>query len=119
MGHGTIYTFEHPENLTGFDFEHKVGWNIQSIQFLWTPYQDELEESVFRNIHDGQVFKNLDWGGSEPNGGRSENHVGLLLHTSKLHDLEETRDYDTGQRCNNDFFANSLCYQTFFATVEP
>ena len=102
MGNGTIYDFKHPENLAGFDLEHFVGRNFQNIKFLWTPYQDEQEENVFKNIYNGQNFEYLDWGESEPNGGRRENHVGLLLQNSKLYDIEETRDYDTGQRCKSE-----------------
>ena len=57
LGKGTIYTFVHPENLTNFDFEYTFGNNIHNKRFIWTPYHDDIEEGVFRNIYNGKVVE--------------------------------------------------------------
>ena len=57
LGKGTIYTFVHPENITNFDFEYTFGNNIHNKRFIWTPYHDDIEEGVFRNIYNGKVVE--------------------------------------------------------------
>ena len=127
MGNGTIYSFEHPQNLTGFDIKYTFGRKNENIKFLWTPYQDVDEEGIFRNIHNGQVLENLDWGNAEPNGKRGENHVGFLLDNSKFYDIENFRNFDTGQSCNKTFsemiiaqdlrLHNQFCNFIFFIQI--
>ena len=53
---------------------------------VWTPFTDLLEEGQFRNIFNNETFQDISrfWLEQEPNGGRSENFVGLHSDGSSI-----------------------------------
>lgn len=75
LGNGTIFTFEHPYNLTNHDFMYAFGSRFMEKLHFWTPYTDRKEEGVFRNYYTGFQLENIQWHGNQPNGGTEENYV--------------------------------------------
>ena len=91
LGNGTIFNFNNPKNLTNFDFKLVFGANFKNHTYFWTPYTDEEEEGVFKNIHNGEIVESLDFQFNQPNGGTAENYIVLSTATERFMDGIENR----------------------------
>ena len=98
LGEGKIFTVENPGNLTGIDFEYFFGEKFYEQKNFWTPYNDVKEEGVFRNEYNGEVVE-LDWYEKQPNGGREENFVSLIVRKKGYMDTSGDWE-DTSLACS-------------------
>ena len=73
------------ENKAFFELNLLEGLRFGPIK-VWTPFTDLLEEGQFRNIFNNKTFQDISrfWLEQEPNGGRSENFVGLHSDGSSI-----------------------------------
>ena len=94
LGDGSVFSFPMPDNLTNFDFEYTFGDTFKTKDYFWTPYSDEEEEGVIRNVYNGLKI-NLAWQDNQPNGGTSENFI--VLNTQSRAFLDVTNSGDDKQ----------------------
>ena len=60
---------------------------------VWLPLSDEKEEGVYRNTYTGMIETYLPWAPNQPNGGKSENYVLLLLDVAGYDDNDKTDEF--------------------------
>ena len=97
LGNGKIYSFSNSQNLTKVNFETIFGTKFWKLKYFWTPYTDEMDEGVYRDIYDGEI-KNLHFQYNQPNGGIEENHVLLSTKSRQFVDGADERE-DVSVNC--------------------
>ena len=93
LGRGFIHSFDTPEDLSNFDFEHIFGETFEDLDFIWTPYTDFLEEGVYRDESTGLVVRDFNWAEKEPSGGTALNNVALTVSSLSFASVD-VRGYD-------------------------
>ena len=81
----------YPENHS--TFLKYVAWyqNITggTCSVVWTPLSDKNHEGLFLNMNDNSSVQYQIWDKGQPNGGKNENHVAIVIRTAALRDYDE------------------------------
>ena len=81
LGGGKIPRHDNAESLQKY-----VGWYVKTCNSactnIWTPYSDETKEGEFVEMDTGIEAPFLPWEKSQPNGGRGENFVQMVLKSA-------------------------------------
>ena len=79
---------EHPSTFLKY-----VAWykNITggTCSVVWTPLSDKNQEGSFFNMNDNISMQYQIWDKGQPNGGKNENYVAIVLRTAALRDYDE------------------------------
>ena len=113
----------YPENPS--TFLKYVAWydntTAGACSVVWTPLSDQNSEGVFLNMNNNSTVQYEFWDKKQPNGGKDQNYVGIIVRNAALNDIDKSELACSTCSLPSSLFLqlDGVCKDSFIGNILP